>query len=260
MRLRTYSSILLLCALIPSAAFAQGSPGIPEAFHGHTHARPGGKLAAKIGVLTVASTTIATDGTYGYAPDIFLIPDPDRDRTGDTISFSIDGRGAIETAIFTNGTVRSLDLTFPGEDTTTSTSTANTDVASGPEQPAGTTTQTYPGNGRGNITVSGTDAISITPSGSGAIVTPDESTRGITGTPILQSVRDSRVHDAAVSDASGFRDVKPTQTSRKTPYAFALAAVGSSVNDYWQLGVLVSSSLFFLYALAVRVRRGRAQV
>lgn len=107
---------ILAMLLIGSVAFA--APSIPNRFHGNVNflngpAPDGLSIDAKIGGAAVASTT-TYKGTYGYAPNVFDITDPDNNRAGKTISFSVNGLDTGKTAIFTNGESSTLDFTING--------------------------------------------------------------------------------------------------------------------------------------------------
>ncbi|NOQ37775.1 hypothetical protein GQ472_02695 [archaeon] len=82
--------------LFSSAAFAE--PGIPHQFYGTIYVNG---VAAPDNTILVASvdgdtySTITTSSYYGKDPSpIFYVPDPNGDRIGDTISFSVSGKAA----------------------------------------------------------------------------------------------------------------------------------------------------------------------
>lgn len=126
------SSVGLLLLLLPGVALA-GQPGIPEAFHGRTTGAPGAVISAVIGGSIAASTTIGSNGTYGYAPHLFLVPDPEGNRGGAAISFLIGTTSAMETALFAGGAITALDLVLPGTVLDEPTTTATTTASSTPE-------------------------------------------------------------------------------------------------------------------------------
>ncbi|MCK4927321.1 MAG: hypothetical protein KAS11_02560 [Candidatus Aenigmarchaeota archaeon] len=87
---------VLAMILISSVAFAE--PGIPHQFYGTIYVNG---VAAPDNTILMASvdgdtySTITTSSYYGkYPSPIFYVPDPNKDRVGETISFSVNGKSA----------------------------------------------------------------------------------------------------------------------------------------------------------------------
>jgi hypothetical protein len=149
---RLIYSLAALAALAPAAAFAY--PGIPESFHGSVAATAGTPITALIGGATVATTTVEAGGTYGYAPHLFLIPDPSGTRAGAAISFLVGDTLASQTAHFSNGAIVELDLLVPAN---ANTSTTTDETATSTQDAATSTEQSVtPTSNAGTTTTSGT--------------------------------------------------------------------------------------------------------
>ena len=108
--------------LLSSVALA--IPGIPHQFYGSVtyNGKPapdGLSVVATINGDIVASTT-TSGGNYGYSP-IFYVEDPNNDRSGETITFIVNGVDTGQSAIFQNGRVSRLDLAATGPSVTPTT-------------------------------------------------------------------------------------------------------------------------------------------
>jgi len=106
-------SFMIFLLMFTSITFA--IPGIPHQFYGDVKingnpAPDGTQIVAKIGN-NVVGTTTTLNGKYGYAPNVFLIADPNGDYTGKTIYFYVNNKLAI-TYPFQNGGNTKLDLSI----------------------------------------------------------------------------------------------------------------------------------------------------
>lgn len=120
-------ALVLTSALPGSAAAAVTHPGMPEAFHGPVAGVVGAVIEARIGGIVAASTTVEAGQVYGYAPRLFLIPDPLGTRAGASIAFSVDGNAVSQVATFVNGAIVELAL---GIASTTASSSPATSTSS----------------------------------------------------------------------------------------------------------------------------------
>jgi len=99
--------ILVICTSLVSAA-----PGIPHQFYGNVEVNNQPVPDNTVIVATVEGdtyTTITTDGKYGYSPNIFYVEDPDGNRAGSTIIFSIGGK-EVGSYVFENNGYTNLDF------------------------------------------------------------------------------------------------------------------------------------------------------
>jgi hypothetical protein len=110
-----------LVFLLPAVALA--APGIPEAFHGTASGAVGASIVASIAGMAIASTTIESGGVYGYAPHLFFVPDAFGDRVGATVTFAIGDASAEQSTAFANGAITELNLTLPGSNVSSASST-----------------------------------------------------------------------------------------------------------------------------------------
>jgi len=141
--------VFALTLLMPTAALA--APGIPHQFYGSvsytngTIPADGISVEAKIGGVVVKSSTV-TSGKYGYAPNLFMITDPDSLRKGQTISFFLGGVNTGQTAIFDNGGYTSLNLSTaaPVVNTPSGGGSGGTPVTSTPSASASASPTTTP--------------------------------------------------------------------------------------------------------------------
>jgi hypothetical protein len=118
---RAISSLLAAAAFAAAwPALAQAAaPGVPELFYGSAPGRVGSEIDAIERGAVVASTTLG-GGTYGAAPRLLLVPDPQGSGSGAIVTFSIGGIAARERARFENGAITKLDLTLPERAATSS--------------------------------------------------------------------------------------------------------------------------------------------
>lgn len=104
-------SLVLAYLIIPGVSYA--APGIPEQFYGTVSgASAGAEVAAHVQGVVVAKSIVA-NGSYGAAPKLLLVPDPDNAFAGATVSFTVGGFVVPQTAVFKNGAVTKLDLVLP---------------------------------------------------------------------------------------------------------------------------------------------------
>ena len=92
MRQKIFYSTVVILIIYASLVFAV--PGIPHQFYGNIKVNDLPVPDNTVIVATVEGdtyTTITTDSKYGYSPNIFYVEDPDGDRAGSTIIFSIGG-------------------------------------------------------------------------------------------------------------------------------------------------------------------------
>lgn len=99
----------ILLAIAPLSVFAQ--PGLPHQFYGSVNGgSPGDVVRAIINGETVAASVVTSDGRYGIQPDVLIVPDPDGDRSGATISFVFGKILSGTHATFVPGAVSKVDL------------------------------------------------------------------------------------------------------------------------------------------------------
>jgi len=127
---------LLLAVSLVTPALAQ-PPGLPHQFYGTVTvngaaATPGATVAAYLNGALNASTTVDSQGRYGYSP-IFTLTG----SGGETVTFFVGGTQAGQTYTFAAGGITRLDLTV----TTTTLS-----VSTNPATSIGSSTATLNGN------------------------------------------------------------------------------------------------------------------
>lgn len=112
MGLLRISAIFL--ALFFTAGLALAVPGIPHQFYGtvtvNGNPAHGASIAAKINGVEVAST-LSSNGTYGYYPNVFFVQDPNNTNSGKKIEFFLNSNKIAE-ATFANGGTSQLDLSY----------------------------------------------------------------------------------------------------------------------------------------------------
>lgn len=100
--------------LILAAGLAFAVPAIPHQFYGNVTVNGASahnaNIVAKISGTEVASTS-SNNGTYGYYPYIFLIPDPNNSNAGKTIEFYLNGTKVAE-QVYENGGYTQLNLSI----------------------------------------------------------------------------------------------------------------------------------------------------
>ncbi len=127
-------TVLIGITLFSNLVLAQFMP--PHAFYGTVTwngnpASDGTSVVAKINGVEVASTT-TKGGKYGYEP-IFYVADPYGDRSGDEISFFVNGVDTGQTVYFANGKITLLNLGATGGEQPSPPSTGG----SSPPSPGG---------------------------------------------------------------------------------------------------------------------------
>ncbi|MFA7199505.1 MAG: hypothetical protein WC093_09445, partial [Methanoculleus sp.] len=123
MKIRDSIVLILILGLVAGAAAAGDNPPVlPHVFYGGatiagSPAPAGTVITATIGGVECGSVQTVDAGQYG-SPDeslgnrlVFVAA---ADQVGATITFSINGKAAPETATFTSGAVTALDLSVPG--------------------------------------------------------------------------------------------------------------------------------------------------
>jgi len=68
------------------------------------------KLCPKAKVLGTEVSTTSSNGTYGYDPYIFYVPDPNGNNSGNTIDFYLSGNTKVASYKFETGASTRLDL------------------------------------------------------------------------------------------------------------------------------------------------------
>lgn len=106
--------LLLIAFSLLFFGMAYAVPGIPHQFYGSVAVNgapaDGALIVAKINNIEVARTT-SSNGTYGYDPYIFYVPDPNGTNSGKTIDFYLSGTKVASKAFETGATTR-LDLSI----------------------------------------------------------------------------------------------------------------------------------------------------
>jgi hypothetical protein len=179
----------LLVALVMVLGLATPVFAVPQPPHqfygnvtiGGVQAAGGTPISAKIGLVEYASTTVDTDGKYGYNP-LFRVPADDPATpaieggvAGDTIQFLV-GTTAAQTGTFAIGGITQLNLSIVGAAPTV-TSISPT---SGPL--AGGTSVTITGTGfvsGATVTIGGTDAAGVFVSVTSITATTPAGTAGV---------------------------------------------------------------------------------
>ncbi|MDD5312725.1 MAG: hypothetical protein PHO26_06805 [Dehalococcoidia bacterium] len=135
--------LLALIAITVPAVPASAIPPAPHQFYGNVYvggvaASSGTTIIARInGVQMGPSTTVDSQGRYGYSSPLFRVPADNPDTaekdggvTGDTIQFFVGGTQAYQSYVFQVGGNTNLDLTVAGTPTApTVVTSAATDIA-----------------------------------------------------------------------------------------------------------------------------------
>jgi len=122
MNLKILITAISTFLLISNLALAL--PAQPNAFYGTVilngnPAPDGTTVTAEINGMEVASTT-TSGGKYGDPIGSFYVDDPNADRSGEEISFFVNGANTGQIAFFANGAVTNIDLTATVETTSDS--------------------------------------------------------------------------------------------------------------------------------------------
>jgi len=99
--------------MIPALALA--APGIPHQIHGSVTDFTSGTVSVIIGGSTVATASIAGDGTFGTSGNLLFVEDPNSTYAGETMTFKINSSGATGSLVFQNGGFNSLTLSVVSE-------------------------------------------------------------------------------------------------------------------------------------------------
>ena len=128
--LHKLATVCLILMLTPAMVLSLAQPahaqppGLPHQFYGKVTiggnpAPSGTSIVAQIGGITYASTTVDSQGEYGYTP-LFVIPTdnpdtPDKDGgvNGNTVQFFVGGTAA-QTYAFASGSITKLALSVSG--------------------------------------------------------------------------------------------------------------------------------------------------
>jgi len=91
-------AIIFAISLFSTITFAYGEPGIPHQFYGSIYIINQSVPDNTVLIATIEGenySTVTKNGLYGRDPaPIFYVPDPNGDRSGKTIQFSIGGKFA----------------------------------------------------------------------------------------------------------------------------------------------------------------------
>lgn len=128
---------------LPSLAFA--APGIPEQFYGAVQydsgiTSSGLTINAIVNGAVVATTVTQNGGSYGSSPSLFFVPDTNGTLAGTTITFTVNGIAAAQTATFANAALTQLNLTIHDASLSVTTTTNGDGTKSGVQTNAVTST------------------------------------------------------------------------------------------------------------------------
>lgn len=198
--------VLMLVTVLSLAQPIQAQPpSLPHQFYGivtigGSPAPAGTNIAAQINSVTYASTSVDSQGRYGYSP-IFLIPadspgTPAKDggSNDDTVRFFVGGTSA-QTYVYASGGITKLNLSISS------------------------------GGGGG------------TPPSAPTLSSPADSATGISATPDLQwsASPGATSYQAQVSIASSFSSTVFNQTGISTTQVTVSPALNASTTYYWRV-------------------------
>jgi hypothetical protein len=111
MRFIIFTALLMIPMLVLAA------PGIPHQLYGSVHDFTSGTVSVVIGGATIATASIASDGTFGTSGSLLFVEDPNNTYAGETMTFKINNSNASGSLVFQNGGFNSLTLSVASEGT-----------------------------------------------------------------------------------------------------------------------------------------------
>ena len=101
--------------LLASHAHAQ-VPGLPCQIYGKVTTSDGfpigsAHIVVRINGVSVASVSSNSEGRYGIAPNVLIISDPAEDRSGKTMTFTVNEKESTQTTVFEAGALKEVNLT-----------------------------------------------------------------------------------------------------------------------------------------------------